>query len=166
MEQQQAGRDAELHREQNQIAVERFRIAFKEKAPQYGIPVSDEWAEEVQSRVLAENYLRSQNGEPFITIDDAMQKISRTVGLSDVDSLEKLLNAKPKLREAYENRLKEKWNTKKSAGPTIVKTSGGSGKSEIMTKSVKEKLLENPTGDMVEDTVRLAMMNLEDNEKK
>jgi len=165
--QQQAGRDAELRREQNQIAVERFRNAFKEKAPAYGIPVTDEWSEEVQSRVLAENYLRSQNGEPFITIDDAMQKISKTRGLSDLGSLEKLLDANPKLKEALENKFKDKYNTKKKAGPTTVKSSsGGSGNPDVNVKSAKEKLLETDSGDMGEDMERLAMLYLEETEKK
>jgi len=167
IKQQQAGRDAELQREQNQVAVERFRIAFKEKAPAYGIPVTDEWSEEVQSRVLAENYLRSQNGEPYITIDDAMQKISKTRGLSDLGSLEKLLDANPKLKEALENKFKDKYNTKKKAGPTTVKSSsGGSGNPDVNVKSAKEKLLETDSGDMGEDMERLAMLYLEETEKK
>jgi len=162
IKQQQASRDAELQREQNQIAIERYKNSFREKAPKYGIPVTDEWSDMVQAKILAENQVRYTNGEPFISLDDAMQKISKTVGISDVDSLEGLLNANPKLREALENKFKEKYNAKKSAGPTTVKTSGG-GSSGIMAKSAKEKLLENPTGDMEEDIIKLAMLELEKN---
>ena len=100
IKQQQASRDAELQREQNQIAIERYKNSFREKAPKYGIPVTDEWSDMVQAKILAENQVHYTNGEPFISLDDAMQKISKTVGISDVDSLEGLLNANPKLREA------------------------------------------------------------------
>ena len=47
----------------------------------------------------------------------------------------------------------------------MVKPSGG-GSSGIMAKSAKEKLLENPTNDMEEDIVKLALLELENKQKK
>ncbi len=118
--------------EQQKVAAQQFHLTFTEKAKDYGIPNNPQYEELVMSRVLAENQTRSLNGEPFISVEDGMRLVSDTVSVKDIDGLDKLLDANPKLREALENRIKEKQSKVKNSGPTVMKSSGGgSGKSEV-----------------------------------
>ena len=131
----QAEREQERHifqAEQQKVAAQQFHLTFIEKAVGYGIPNNPEFEELVMSRVLAENQTRSLNGEPFISVEDGMRIVSKTVGVQDIDGLDKLLSANPKLMEALENRIKEKYSKAKDAGPRVMKSaSGGSGKTEV-----------------------------------
>ncbi len=118
--------------EQQKVAAQQFHLTFTEKAKDYGIPNNPQYEELVMSRVLAENQTRALNGEPFISVEDGMRLVSDTVSVKDIDGLDKLLDANPKLREALENRIKEKQSKVKNSGPTVMKSSGGGGgKSEV-----------------------------------
>jgi len=143
--------------EQQKIAAQQFNITFMEKAKEYGVPATPEWRELTLAKVLAENQIRSLNGEPYISVEDGLRYISETVGLSSVDNLDKLLDANPKLREALENKFAEKQSKKKEAGPTMIKSSsGGGGKSEVKPSAADKdvQLLNNE--DMVAYALRLA----------
>lgn len=134
--------------EQQKIAAQQFHLTFTEKAKDYGIPNNAEFEELVMSRVLAENQTRALDNRPFISVEDGMRLVSNTIGVKDVDGLDKLLAANPKLMEALENRFKEKYSKAKSSGPTVMKSSsGGGGKSEVKpaaTATDKELFDKNP----------------------
>jgi hypothetical protein len=134
--------------EQQKVAAQQFHLTFIEKAKDYGIPNNAEFEELVMSRVLAENQTRALDNRPFISVEDGMRLVSNTIGVKDVDGLDKLLAANPKLMEALENRFKEKYSKAKSSGPTVMKSSsGGGGKSEVKpaaTATDKELFDKNP----------------------
>ena len=154
MKQEREAEKKQWANEQSQLIMEKFHNSFMEKAPQYGVPSTKEWEEEIQARVLAENTVRSMNGQPYITIDDAFQKVTNTIGIGDVDSLEKLLNANPKLKEAFENKFKEKYAEKKAAGPTVTKSSssGAAGRKEMSPPDgrIDPKRLDEPGTDVAD----------------
>jgi hypothetical protein len=128
--------------EQQKVAAQQFHLTFIEKAKDYGIPNNAEFEELVMSRVLAENQTRALDNRPFISVEDGMRLVSDTIGVKDVDGLDKLLAANPKLMEALENRFKEKYSKAKSSGPTVIKSSsGGGGKSEVKPAAAADKEL-------------------------
>lgn len=146
--------------EQQKIAAQQFHLTFIEKAKDYGIPNTPEFEELVMSRVLAENQTRSLNNEPFISIEDGMRVVSKTMGIQDVDGLDKLLNANPKLMEALENRFKEKYSKAKSSGPTVVKSASGSGsKNEVKPKPTTGKELFDKDPDKFMQEYALNLLN-------
>jgi hypothetical protein len=151
--------------EQQKVAAQQFHLSFIEKAKDYGIPSTPEWEELTMSQILAYNQIRAINNEPFISIEDGLRMVSKTVGIQDADGLDRLLSANPKLLEALENKFKEKYSKQKEAGPTIVKSSasGGGGKAEvkpITTTKPDQALFDNPNYDQVDDISQLAMKML------
>ena len=126
--------------EQQGIAAQQFHYTFKNGAKGYGLPDTPEMEEMVMSKVLAENTIRYKNGEQLISADDGMRMVADTMGFSNPDKLLDLLAANPKLLEAIENRLVEKSAKKRAAGPTVVKTSGGSSKNEVKPNTGDDEL--------------------------
>ncbi len=131
--------------EQQKIAAQQFHYTFVEKSPEYGIPNTPQWEDMVMSRVLAENQARAVNKEPFISVEEGMKMVAETIGLTDAQRLEQLINANPKLQEALKIKFGQEIGKTKPVGATVIKSSssGGRGKSEVKpTAAPHDKLLE------------------------
>lgn len=115
------------------MAAQQFHMTFLEKAKDFGLPTTTDWEELILAKVTSENALRAKTGEPFMSIEDAMMITAKTTIPKDTDTLEALLNANPKLREALEAKFLEKHAKKRGVGPTVPKPSGG-GKAETNPK--------------------------------
>jgi hypothetical protein len=150
--------------DQQKVAAEKFRSTFAEKASTYGIPQTQEWEDIVMSRVWAENQTRQLNGQDFITIDDGLKLVSGTVGISNADNIEKLLNANPKAMEALENKWKEKFAQQKSVGPTVVKSAASGSSNKIEPKASADKFdpktMNDANYDVREDIAQEAIKEL------
>ncbi|MFH1739173.1 MAG: hypothetical protein ABIH23_09200 [bacterium] len=160
-EQERRERDAEkaaLQAEHEKMAAQQAHYIFMEKAKDYGIPATEEWENIVVSRVVSDNMIRAKNNEPFMSLEDGMRAVADTVGLNSVDSIEKVLAANPKLREALENKIMEKIAKKKTAGPTVFKPSGSGNKVDVKSQldEPKNPILDNPDADLDEFAIKYA----------
>jgi hypothetical protein len=146
--------------EQQKIAAQQFHYTFVEKSPEYGIPNTPQWEDMVMSRVLAENQARAVNKEPFISVEEGMKMVAETIGLTDAQRLEQLINANPKLQEALKIKFGQEIGKTKPVGATVIKSSssGGRGKSEVKpTAAPHDELLEkDPAEWAVQQALALA----------
>lgn len=108
---------------QQREAAEMFRREFNNVAPTHGVPLTQEMEDLTMSYLWANNQIREMNGQPTLTMEDGVRMISDQLGISNIANLEKIINANPKNKEAYEQKVINDYLKKKSAGPTVVSSS-------------------------------------------
>ena len=108
-------------------ASDAFKKSFSEIAPKYNIPVTQEFEDAVLSIVWSKNERNRLSGGmlPEFKLEDAARMFSDQFGFTNPETLEKIINANPKNREAYEQKVIADYLKKKSAGPTVVSSSQG-----------------------------------------
>jgi hypothetical protein len=100
-----------------------FRLAFKETAPKFNLPDTQEYEDMVMSHVWAQNRKNQMNGEREIGIEDGIRAISELFGFTNHDNLEKIIGANASFREAYNQKVIADYLKNKAAGATVPSSS-------------------------------------------
>lgn len=134
--------------EQRRHAAEQVDRDWASAAPGNNIPNDPEFAPSLQDLALsytwAKNVGASQQGQPLMSVSDGVKEFANIIGLTNEKNLEKIVNANPKFREAFEKKIIENYNKKQAAGPTTIRSTSGSVKE-------KDKSDERPSREMLND---------------
>jgi hypothetical protein len=134
--------------EQRRHAAEQVDRDWTSAAPANNIPNDPEFAPSLQDLALsytwAKNVGAAQQGQPLMSVSDGVKEFANIIGLTNEKNLEKIVNANPKFREAFEKKIIEGYIKKQAAGPTTIRSTSGSVKE-------MDKSDERPTKEMLDD---------------
>ena len=101
------------------------------------------------SYLWARNVGATQMGQPTMSVSDGAKEFANIIGLTNPNNLEKIVNANPKFKEAYEKKVIENYLKGKSAGPTTVRSSVAAAKEKPDSEEGKidRKKLEESNAD-------------------
>lgn len=96
-----------------------YRVAFNDIAPRYNIPITQEFENLVMADVWANNQNNLIRGQEPIMVEDAAKRLADHLGFTNPNNLERIINANPKNKEAYDNKVIADYLKKKATGANV-----------------------------------------------
>lgn len=124
--------EVRLQQEEQRKVIDANDREFNSVAPTINFPNDPELTPLLQdaaySYLWARNVGATQMGQPTMSVSDGAKEFANIIGLTNPNNLEKIVNANPKFKEAYEKKIIENYLKGKSAGPTTVRSSVAAAK--------------------------------------
>jgi|GEM_PF-3374254 len=116
--------EAERQAYQQREASEQARRLYAETAVKYHLPVEQAFEDQTVVFTYGRNLTNEKNGLPLISMEEGARDFADFIGVTNINNLEKIINANPANAEALKNKyINDYLKQTRSAGATVISSS-------------------------------------------